>query len=58
LFGEQFTAADVVIGSGLRWGLLFKGVPETPEFVCYVQRLSERPALKRATQKDDEIAKA
>src|SRR5262245_40248961 len=24
LLGDQFTAADVVIGSGLRWGMLFK----------------------------------
>ena len=33
LLGEQFTAADVVIGSGLRWGMLFKLLPERPEFL-------------------------
>ena len=27
LMGEQFTAADVVIGSGLRWGMMFKLLP-------------------------------
>ena len=32
LMGEQFTAADVVIGSGLRWGMMFKLLPERPEF--------------------------
>lgn len=52
LMGAQFTAADVVIGSGLRWGMMFKLVPERPQFVAYVARLAERPALKRATDKD------
>jgi glutathione S-transferase len=55
LMGEHFTAADVVIGSGLRWGMLFKLIPERPEFVAYVSRLNERPALKRATEKDAKL---
>jgi glutathione S-transferase len=55
LLGSQFTAADVVIGSGLRWGMMFKLLPETPEFKAYVARLSERPALKRATEKDAKL---
>ena len=55
LMGEQFTAADVVIGSGLRWGTMFKLIPERPEFAAYVGRLNERPALKRATAKDAEL---
>ena len=58
LMGEQFTAADVVVGSTLRWGILFKLLPERPEFAAYVQRLSQRPALQRATKKDDELAAA
>lgn len=45
LMGEQFTAADVVIGSGLRWGMMFNLLPKRPEFVDYVQRLEKRPAL-------------
>ena len=57
LMGKQFTAADVVIGSGLRWGMMFKLVPERPEFAAYVARLSERPALKRATEKDAALQK-
>lgn len=56
LMGEQFTAADVVIGSGIRWGMMFKGVPERPEFVAYAGRLAERAAAKRATAKDEELA--
>jgi glutathione S-transferase len=57
LMGEQFTAADVVIGSAIRWGMLFKGVPERPEFVAYAGRLAERAAARRATEKDQELAK-
>jgi glutathione S-transferase len=57
LMGEQFTAADVVIGSGLRWGMMFKLLPERPEFTAYVARLNERPALKRATEKDAKLQK-
>ena len=48
LLGEQFTAADVVIGSTLRWGMMFKLMPERPEFTAYVGRLMQRPALQRA----------
>ena len=58
LMGEQFTAADVVIGSGLRWAMMFKLIPERPEFVSYVGRLEQRPALQRATAKDKELAAA
>jgi glutathione S-transferase len=57
LLGERFTAADVIIGSGLRWGSMFKLIPERPEFVAYVGRLNQRPALKRATAKDAELQK-
>ena len=57
ILGEQFTAADVVIGSGLRWGMMFKLIPERPEFVAYTARLGERPALKRAQEKDAALMK-
>jgi glutathione S-transferase len=58
LLGEQFTAADVVIGSGLRWGMMFKLLPERAEFVAYTARLAKRPALARAEAKDKELAAA
>jgi glutathione S-transferase len=57
LMGEKFTAADVVIGSNLRWATLFKMIPERKEFVDYVARFAERPAVKRAQAKDEELAK-
>ena len=55
LLGEQFTAADVIIGSGLRWGTMFKLIPERPEFAAYLARLNQRPALQRATEKDKKL---
>jgi glutathione S-transferase len=56
--GERFTAADVVIGSSILWGMdLVKIVPERPEFRAYVQRLNQRPASRRAFAKDQELAK-
>jgi glutathione S-transferase len=58
LMGEQFTAADVVLGSTLRWGMMFGILPKRPEFVAYVGRLEQRPALKRAVALDQELASA
>jgi len=58
LLGEQFTAADVVIGSGLRWGMMFKLIPARPEFTAYVDRLNARPAVKRAQDKDAALGKS
>jgi glutathione S-transferase len=55
LMGEQFTAADVVIGSGLRFGMMFKLIPERKEFSEYVARLNARPAAQRAAAKDKEL---
>ena len=52
LLGDQFTAADVVIGAGLRWGTLFKTVPARADLAPYLARLGERPALKRQMQLD------
>ena len=58
LLGNKFTAADVIIGSGLRWGSMFKLLPDRAEFKPYLATLAERPALRRATEKDAELQKA
>jgi glutathione S-transferase len=55
LMGEQFTAADVVIGANVRWGMMFKLIPERKELSDYVARFRDRPALKRAEAKDAEF---
>jgi glutathione S-transferase len=56
IMGEQFTAADVVIGSQIRWGTIFKLIPERKEFTDYSARIAARPAVQRADAKDKEIA--
>ena len=58
IMGDQFTAADVVIGSDLRFGMMFKMLPERSEFTAYTGRLAQRPALQRAEAKDKELAAA
>jgi glutathione S-transferase len=55
LMGDQFTAADVVIGANIRWGMIFKMVPERKEFVDYAARIAARPAAQRAEAKDKEL---
>lgn len=48
LLGKQFSAADVVMGSALRWGLLFGMIESTPDRAAYVARCEARPAFQRA----------
>jgi glutathione S-transferase len=56
LMGEQFTAADVVCGAHIRWSMMFKMIPERPEFTAYAGRIAARPAAQRADAKDKELA--
>ena len=48
--GGQFTAADVVVGSALGWGMMFGTIDKQAVFSDYVARLQERPAAQRARQ--------
>lgn len=48
LLGEQFSAADVMIGSTLGWGQFMGLLEGQPELSAYVKRLTERPAYQRA----------
>ncbi len=56
LMGEQFTAADVVVGAGICWGTMFKLFPDRDTFKPYVARLAQRPAVQRAEALDKELA--
>ena len=56
LMGEQFTAADVIIGANIRWGTMFKLIPERQEFTAYAARIAARPAAQRAEAKDKDFA--
>jgi len=55
LMGDQFTAADVVIGANIRWGMIFKMIPERKEFIDYAARIARRAAAQRAEAKDKEL---
>jgi len=49
ILGEKFSAADIVIGSGLNFAVrLFKMIPSTTAFDNYIARCMERPAFQRA----------
>lgn len=52
LFGERFTAADVLWGGALHWATLFKLVPETASIRAYVDRVIARPAMQRVAARD------
>jgi len=49
LLGENFSAADIAIGSGLNFAVRpFKMVPSRPSFDAYIERCVARPAFQRA----------
>ena len=50
ILGEKFSAADIVVGSGLNFAVrLFKMVPTRPSFDRYLDACAARPAFQRAT---------
>src|SRR6201991_2491920 len=50
ILAKRFTAADIVIGSGLNFAVrLFKMVPARPSFDRYIDACAARPAFQRAT---------
>ncbi|MDP5136584.1 glutathione S-transferase family protein [Rheinheimera baltica] len=53
--GQQFTAADVYVGSHIHWGLMFNTLESRPAFTEYVQRLQARKAAIRANELDDAL---
>jgi glutathione S-transferase len=55
LVGENFTAADLYVGSQLGFGMMFGTIEKRPAFERYWQRLSARPACKRAKDLDDAL---
>lgn len=51
--GSTFTAADVYVGSHIGWGLQFGSIEKRPAFESYLARVTDRPAYRRAREKDD-----
>jgi len=56
--GEQFTAADVYVGSSLGWGMMFGTIEKRPIFVAYVARSYARPASLRANEINEAYVKS
>jgi glutathione S-transferase len=55
LVGNGFTAADLYVASHLGFGMMFGTIEKRPAFERYWQRLSARPACKRAKELDDAL---
>jgi glutathione S-transferase len=58
LCGEQFTAADVYVGSALAWGMFSGTMEKRPAFDAYVKRVSARPAAQQANRINEDYLKA
>ncbi len=56
ILGEQFSAADVAIGSGVFFGLSFKLLETRPSFEAYNARITARPAFQRSQEIDNRAA--
>jgi len=53
--GDQFTAADLYVGSQIGFGMMFGSIDKRPIFEDYFGRLSARPAAVRANRIDDAL---
>ncbi len=51
ILGEDFTAADVILGTVILMGMFSKHLPETGPIKAYHDRLAERPAAQNASAK-------
>lgn len=56
--GEQFTAADVYVGSQLGWGMRFGTLEKRPLFEAYVGRLHARPAAQKTNRLNEDYLKS
>lgn len=54
---DHFTAADLYVGSHIGWGLAFGSIEKRDAFVEYNERMSARPAFKKAWALDEEAGK-
>ncbi len=55
VLGDQFSAADIILGSHVIWGMMMKGLPARAEFTAYAQRLQARPAWQRTLAKNQAL---
>lgn len=55
LAGEEFSAADIYVGSQIGFGMRFGTIAQRPAFTAYWERISARPAAIRANALDDAL---
>ena len=55
LLGDNFTAADVYVGSQVGFGLMFNTFERRPAFESYWKRMTSRPAYALARELDDAL---
>lgn len=55
LLGEQFSAADVLVGSSVYFMRQFGILPDSPVLAAYVEHCLARPAYERALARDAEL---
>jgi glutathione S-transferase len=56
LFGDRFTAADVLWGTALTWITQFKLLPDDPAIAGYIARFNQRPIVRRVNEEDAALA--
>ncbi|OAJ55966.1 glutathione S-transferase [Paraburkholderia ginsengiterrae] len=56
LLGATMSAADVLWGIALHWGMMFKLVPETPILCQYAERICSRPSFVNVSERDVALA--
>lgn len=56
ILGARFSAADILWGTALGWGMKFGLVPERPAFSAYVARIRSRPSVRRVEERDARLA--
>jgi glutathione S-transferase len=50
LVGGRFSAADIITGGTIYYLTMFKVMNETPVLKAYTDRITARPAFKRAME--------
>jgi len=55
LLGEDFSAADVLVGSSVYFMKLFGALPASPVLEAYLERCTARPAQRAAMARDAEL---
>lgn len=52
ILGDEFSAADIMLGGGLNFMLLFKMATETPVLKEYCARITDRPSYRKMMELD------